>query len=79
MVPPLLIIISGVNPTSALVFSQVILSFGIIFALVPLIMFTSNKSIMGGLVNHKVTSTLAWAVAGFVICLNLFLLFHTFF
>lgn len=78
MVPPLLIIISGVNPTSALVISQVILSFGIIFALIPLILFTSNKEIMGELVNHKVTSVVAWMVAGFVICLNIFLLVHSF-
>lgn len=42
-VPPLLIILWGVNPSKALVMSQVILSFGIAFALVPLIMFTSNK------------------------------------
>ncbi|WP_018663229.1 Nramp family divalent metal transporter [Heyndrickxia acidiproducens] len=76
-VPPLLIIMSGINPTSALVISQVILSFGIIFALVPLIMFTSNKKIMGSLVNHKVTSFIAWIVAGLVICLNVFLLFQT--
>lgn len=47
MIPPLLLIVSGVNPTSALVTSQVVLSFGIAFALVPLILFTSNKSIMG--------------------------------
>ena len=43
MIPPLVIIALGVNPTYALVMSQVVLSFGIAFALVPLIMFTSNK------------------------------------
>ncbi|GIN84242.1 divalent metal cation transporter MntH [Heyndrickxia sporothermodurans] len=78
MIPALAIIISGVNPTNALVMSQVILSFGIAFALVPLIMFTSNKNIMGVLTNHKVTTTIAWIVAALVILLNLFLLVETF-
>lgn len=78
MIPALAIIISGVNPTNALVMSQVILSFGIAFALVPLIMFTSNKNIMGVLTNHKVTTTITWIVAALVILLNLFLLVETF-
>ncbi|WP_374988028.1 Nramp family divalent metal transporter [Priestia megaterium] len=77
IIPPLLIIGFGVNPTSALVVSQVILSFGIAFALVPLIMFTSNKKIMGGLVNHKATTTVAWVIAALVICLNIFLIYQT--
>ncbi|WP_342541350.1 Nramp family divalent metal transporter [Heyndrickxia sp. FSL K6-6286] len=79
MLPALAIIISGVNPTDALVMSQVILSFGIAFALVPLIMFTSNKTIMGGLTNHKITTMIAWVVAILVILLNLFLLYETIF
>jgi len=78
IIPPLLIIGFGVNPTSALVVSQVILSFGIAFALVPLIMFTSNKKIMGGLVNHKATTAVAWVIAALVICLNIFLIYQTF-
>ncbi|QTD43083.1 Nramp family divalent metal transporter [Sporosarcina sp. Te-1] len=77
MIPPLAIIMTGVNATHALVLSQVILSFGIAFALVPLVMFTSNKQIMGGLVNHKATTIAAWAVAVLVIFLNLFLLYET--
>ncbi|MED3984352.1 Nramp family divalent metal transporter [Peribacillus simplex] len=76
-VPPLLIIIWGVNPSKALVVSQVVLSFGIAFALVPLIMFTSNKKIMGNLVNHKITSSVAWLIAVLIIGLNLFLLYET--
>ncbi|WP_106406127.1 Nramp family divalent metal transporter [Paenibacillus solani] len=79
MIPPLLIIILGVNPTNALVMSQIILSFGIVFALVPLIMFTSNKKIMGVLVNHRVTTILAWIVAFLVIILNIFLLWESLF
>ncbi|WP_458354690.1 Nramp family divalent metal transporter [Peribacillus frigoritolerans] len=78
-VPPLLIILWGVNPSKALVMSQVVLSFGIAFALVPLIMFTSNKKIMGSLVNHKVTSGAAWLIAVLIIGLNLFLLYETLF
>lgn len=79
MLPPLLIIILGVNATYALVMSQVILSFGIAFALVPLIIFTSNKAIMGGLVNHRITTFIAWIVAALVIALNLFLLYELLF
>lgn len=79
MIPALAIIISGVNPTNALVMSQVILSFGIAFALVPLIMFTSNKKLMGGLTNHRVTTIIAWIVAALVILLNIFLLIETVF
>jgi manganese transport protein len=77
MIPPLAIIALGVNPTTALVFSQIILSFGIPFALVPLIVFTSNKKIMGSLANHRFTNLLAWFIAAIIISLNLFLLFQT--
>ncbi|MGG4265347.1 Nramp family divalent metal transporter [Peribacillus simplex] len=77
--PPLLIILWGVNPSKALVMSQVVLSFGIAFALVPLIMFTSNKRIMGNLVNHKFTSSISWLIAVLIIGLNLFLLYETLF
>ncbi|MEC0298922.1 MULTISPECIES: Nramp family divalent metal transporter [Peribacillus] len=78
-VPPLLIILWGVNPSKALVMSQVVLSFGIAFALLPLIMFTSNEKIMGSLVNHKITSGAAWLIAVLIIGLNLFLLYETLF
>ncbi|MGE7623741.1 Nramp family divalent metal transporter [Viridibacillus sp. NPDC096237] len=76
MLPPLAIIAFGVNATYALVLSQVILSFGIAFALVPLIVFTSNKKIMGELVNYKVTTIVGWIVAAIVIFLNLYLLYQ---
>ena len=79
MAPPLVIILMGVNASKALVMSQVILSFGIAFALVPLIMFTSNKKIMGNLVNHQLTTISAWLIAILIIGLNLFLLYDTFF
>ncbi|RYL95835.1 divalent metal cation transporter [Sporolactobacillus sp. THM7-4] len=78
MLPPLIVIISGVNPTQALVLSQVVLSFGIAWAIIPLIIFTSKKRIMGPLVNHKLTTGAAWCIAAIVICLNVFLICQTF-
>lgn len=77
MLPPIVIIAFGLNATTALVWSQVILSFGIAFALIPLILFTSNKKIMGGLVNHKLTTFLGWLIAAITISLNLFLLYSS--
>ncbi|WP_100486328.1 Nramp family divalent metal transporter [Sporolactobacillus pectinivorans] len=78
MIPPLAIIVTGANATNALVMSQVVLSFGIALAIIPLVIFTSKKRIMGQLVNRRLTTSLAWVVAGIVICLNIFLLFQTF-
>lgn len=79
IIPPIIIIASGVNPTSALVLSQVILSFGIGFALIPLIMFTSSKRIMGSLRNTRIITVLSWIIATVIVLLNLFLLYNTFF
>ncbi len=73
-VPPLVIIMSGADPTKALVISQVVLSFGIAFALIPLIRFTSDRRIMGALVNRRLTTVLGWIVAVIVVSLNVFLL-----
>lgn len=78
IIPPMIIIISGVNATEALVWSQVVLSFGISFALVPLIMFTSNKRLMGALTNRKWVTALAWLIAVLVIALNLFVIYDSF-
>lgn len=79
MIPPLLIILLGINPTYALILSQVILSFGIAFALVPLIIFTADKKLMGNLTNHPVTTFAAWVSATLIILLNFFLLYQSFF
>ncbi|MNJ01845.1 Divalent metal cation transporter MntH [compost metagenome] len=57
--------------------SQVVLSFGIAFALIPLIIFTSDRKLMGGLVNHRITTILGWIIAGIVVTLNLFLIGQT--
>lgn len=78
MTPALAILAMGVDATTALVMSQVVLSFGIPFALIPLLLFCSNRDIMGSLVNHRLTTMLAWLIASIVIALNLFLLYQTF-
>ena len=73
MAPALLVLAIGVDPTQALVLSQVVLSFGIPFALVPLLL-TRRVDVMGALVNKPVTTVAAGVVAAVVIALNLFLL-----
>jgi manganese transport protein len=78
LAPALIIIALGVDPSRALVLSQVVLSFGIPFALVPLVMFTSRRDLMGGLVNSRVTTVAASIVALLISALNLFLLYETF-
>ena len=65
--------------TELLVFSQVILSLQLSFAVVPLVVFTSNKGIMGEFVNSKFLIILAWIVSGIIMALNIYLLFRTFF
>jgi manganese transport protein len=60
------------------VLSQVVLSFGIPFALIPLVMFTSKREIMGVLVNHRATTIVATLVAALISGLNIFLLYQTF-
>jgi manganese transport protein len=74
MIPALVVLAVGVNPTSALVLSQVVLSFGIPFALVPLVILTSRRSVMGEHVNRGVTRLLAWGCALLITGLNVFLL-----
>ena len=56
MLPAFIVIAIGVDPSRTLVLSQVVLSFGIPFALIPLVIFTSTTRVMGGLVNHRVTT-----------------------
>ena len=79
MVPALVILAVGVSPTSALVLSQVVLSFGIPFALVPLVVFTSRRSVMGTHVNRPLTTALAYAAAALITVLNLFLIYQQLF
>jgi manganese transport protein len=79
MAPALIVLALGVNPSRALVISQVVLSFGIPFALVPLVMLTRRRDIMGTLVNRRITTVAASVVAGMIIALNGFLIYETLF
>jgi len=79
MVPALVVLALGVNPTDALVLSQVVLSFGIPLALIPLVILTSRRDVMGVHVNCLRTSVLAWGCAALITALNLFLLYQQFF
>jgi manganese transport protein len=74
MIPALVLLAAGVDPTGALVASQVVLSFGIPFALVPLLLLTRRRDVMGELVNQRRTTVAAAAVAVVIIALNAVLL-----
>jgi manganese transport protein len=77
--PSLIVIFLGLDPTRTLVISQVMLSFGLPFAVVPLVAFTARRDIMGILVNHRITTIVASVIAAIIIFLNLLLLYQTFF
>ena len=79
MVPALVVIGLGIDATRTLVISQVVLSFGIPFALVPLVIFTSRRRLMGILTNHPLTTAAAWVMAFLIIGLNGFLIYRFFF
>jgi manganese transport protein len=79
MAPALLIIAVGVNPSKALVLSQVVLSFGIPFALIPLVLFCRSSRLMGTLVNRRSTTVAAVVVTAVIVTLNAFLLEQTLF
>jgi manganese transport protein len=78
MIPALVVLGLGVSPTSALVLSQVVLSFGIPFALVPLLLLTSRRDVMGAHVNRRPTTVVAFAIAALISALNVFLLAQAF-
>jgi manganese transport protein len=77
MVPSLVVIGMGLDPTRTLVFSQVVLSFGLPFAIVPLLLFTRRRDLMGELVNSAFTTILGVLVAALIILLNGYLLYET--
>jgi manganese transport protein len=79
MAPALIVLAIGVNPSRALVISQVVLSFGIPFALVPLVLLTRRRDIMGTLVNRRITTIAAAVVAAMIVALNGFLIYETLF
>ena len=78
MIPAFVVIGLGLDPSRTLVISQVVLSFGIPFALIPLVVFTSKREIMGVLVNRRLTVAAAVVVAALITGLNVFLLVQTF-
>lgn len=75
MLPSIVVIAVGLDPTNTLVISQVVLSFGLPFAVFPLVSFTSNSSIMGVLVNRRITTAVAYCLAVAIALLNLYLLY----
>ena len=77
MAPALIIIAAGVDASRALVLSQVALSFGIPFALIPLLWFCRDRELMGGLVNRRATTIVTAMIAAVIVCLNVFLLEQT--
>jgi len=77
MIPSFVVILLGLDPTRILVMSQVLLSFGIALALVPLLLFTSNKRLMGDLVNTRRMRIIVWMIVIIVVTLNLWLIFVT--
>ena len=79
MIPAIIVLALGMNPTKVLVLSQVVLSFGIPFALVPLVMLTGRRDVMGIHVNRRLTTILAWGCASVISALNVFLLYQQFF
>ena len=78
MAPAMIVLAVGLDPSKALVLSQVALSFGIPFALIPLVIFCRNRDLMGTLTNRSITTVAAIGVATVIVCLNVFLLVQTF-
>ena len=76
MTPALVVLGLGASPTKALVLSQVVLSFGIPFALVPLVLLTRRRDVMGAYVNRLPTTLVAAAVSALITALNVFLLYR---
>jgi len=74
MIPAIVVLAVGFSPTRALVLSQVFLSFGIPFALVPLVLFTRDRRLMGDLANRRLTNAAAYAVTALIVGLNIYLL-----
>jgi len=78
MAPGILIIFLGINPMNALVLSQVTLSFVLPAAIIPMLLITKRKDLMGSLVNKPVTNILGWVITTVIITLNAILLYLTF-
>ena len=74
MAPALVVIAVGLDPSRSLVLSQVVLSFGIPFALIPLLLFCRDRGLMGTLVNRRITTVIAAVVVAVIVSLNVFLI-----
>ncbi len=79
LAPALIILAIGIDPTKALVMSQVVLSFGIPFALIPLLLIARRRDVMGSMANPGWLTAIAAVLAGLIIALNVFLLEQVFF
>ena len=79
MAPSIVVILMGLDPTRTLVISQVLLSFGLPFAVIPLVLFTRRRDVMGDLVNHRITTLMLAIIAVFIVGLNFYLLYATLF
>jgi len=77
LTPSFVVIAMGLDPTRTLVLSQVVLSFGLPFALIPLILFTRRKDLMGDLVNRGITTAAITLIASIIVALNVYLLYQT--
>ncbi len=77
MLPSFIVIMAGLDPTRILVLSQVLLSFGIALALVPLLVFTGNRQLMNEMVNTPVVKVIGWCIVVVVVSLNIYLLVST--
>jgi manganese transport protein len=77
MLPSLIVIGLGLPTAQVLVVSQVVLSVVLVFAVVPLMLFTSNRGIMGVLVNRRATTVAGWLCVAIIVTLNFFLIFTT--
>ena len=75
--PALLVLVIGIEPTLVLILSQVVLSFGIPFALIPLIHMTASRSVMGAFVNRRALTVVAAGVSAIVIGMNTYLIWAT--
>ncbi|HEX3471730.1 MAG TPA: Nramp family divalent metal transporter [Silvibacterium sp.] len=78
LVPAIVVIAIGLDPLKILILSQVVLSFALPFALIPLLLLTGNRKVMGEFVNQRTTHGLGWLTVSIVVGLNLFLLWQTF-
>jgi manganese transport protein len=78
MIPSIIVISIGLDPTRTLVISQVMLSFGLPFAIIPLLIFTSKRELMGMLTNSRFTTFVAGLMAALIVLLNIYLLYSTF-